>query len=107
MLYRAQLQNSVDFVVCAEGGDGTDAVAIAREFRPDIMLLDNSMPEMDGIDALPYVLEASPDTAVVILSAVIEDGTAERVLALGATGCLAKTLRAGPLPERLRDVLSG
>jgi DNA-binding NarL/FixJ family response regulator len=106
MLLRAQLQADPEFYVCAEGSDGTSAVVIAREGRPDVMLLDLCMPEMDGLDALPLILAESPGTAVVVLSAGVDPEVEARAATLGAAGCLTKTLRAGPLPDRLRAVLA-
>ncbi|MGQ0843300.1 MAG: response regulator transcription factor [Sporichthyaceae bacterium] len=105
MLFRAQLAVCADFEVCAEGGTGEEAVEIARRHRPDVMLLDNSMPGMHGIDALPQVLVASPGTAVVILSGAVEPALARRAAELGAAGCLEKVLSAGPLPQRLLELL--
>lgn len=107
MLLRAQLGISSEFDVCAEGANGNEAIAIARGFRPDVMLLDNSMPELDGVDALPRILAESPRTAVVMLSAAADAQTLERAVSLGAAGCLVKSLGAGPLPQRLLEVLRG
>ena len=106
MLLRAQLHKSIDFDVCAEAGNGTDAITIARELRPDVMLLDLSMPQLGGLEALPAILAESPDTAVVILSGAVDAEVSARAAALGAAGCLMKTLSGGPLPDRLRAVLA-
>lgn len=106
MLLRAQLGGSAEFDVCAEAGDGADAIVIARECRPDIMLLDLSMPRLGGLDALPAILAESPGTAVVILSGSVDADISARAAALGAAGCLTKTLRGGPFPDRLRAVLA-
>lgn len=105
LLLRAQLQASAGFEVCAEGGDGREAVEIARLLRPDVMLLDLSMPILDGFGALPLILAASPATRVVILSGSAEWEFAERARGLGAAGCLEKALRLGPFPARLIEAL--
>lgn len=107
MLLRAQLRTSVDFEVCGEGCDGVEAIAIARDLRPDVMLLDLSMPRVGGFEALPLILVESPRTRVVILSGSAQEEIADRAAALGAAGCLTKTLSGGPLPDRLRAVLAG
>lgn len=105
MLLRAQLRTSGDFRVCAEGGDGRAAVEIAREAQPDVMLLDLSMPHLGGLEALPLILAESPLTAVVVLSGAVDAFVTEQAVALGAAGCLSKSLREGPMPDRLRAIL--
>lgn len=106
MVLRMQIEASPDFAVCAEAGDGAAAVELARDLRPDVMLLDVSMPVMDGMTALPLILAASPRTQVVILSGTIGEELAERAHAQGATGCLDKVLGKGLMPDRLRAVLA-
>jgi PAS domain S-box-containing protein len=90
-LVRTKLRLSGAAVVEGEGADGADAVDLARRLQPDAMLLDVSMPGMDGLVALPLVLEASPGTRVVMFSGFDEEPLALRALELGATSYLTKT----------------
>ena len=100
-LLRSTLKVSGQFDVVGEGASGRDAVALATTWQPDLMLLDISMPDLDGIQALPLVRKASPDTKVVMYSGLSEEGLAERCRALGAVGFLEKTAS----PERIVDEL--
>jgi PAS domain S-box-containing protein len=90
-LVRTQLRLSGAAVVEGEGADGSDAVDLARRLQPDAMLLDVSMPGMDGLEALPKVLQSSPGTRVVMFSGFDEEPLALRALQLGATSYLTKT----------------
>jgi DNA-binding NarL/FixJ family response regulator len=106
-LWRALLEVSGEFEVCADAGDGQSAIEIARSLQPDVMLLDLSMPGMGGLEALPLILAESPDTRVVVLSGFGKRGFGERAAALGACGFLEKHLPASSLAPRLLDVLAG
>src|SRR3954447_24127782 len=90
-LVRTKLRLSGLAVVEGEGADGTDAIDLARRLQPDAMLLDVSMPGVDGLAALPQIIEASPDTRVVMFSGFDEEPLALRALELGATSYLTKT----------------
>ncbi len=95
------------FSVVAEAGDGEEAVELARQLRPEIVLLDLAMPGMDGLEALPRVRAAAPDCEVVVLTA---SGTEENLLAAirgGAAGYLLKTEPAERIAEFLRGVAKG
>ena len=92
-LVRTRLRLSGVFDVVGEGGDGTAAVALAEQHRPQLMLLDVSMPGMDGLEALPRVLAVSPDTRVVVYSGFEEHGLPRRH-GLGATGFIQKSERS-------------
>ena len=91
------------FEIAGEAADGEEAIARAREIQPDLVLLDLSMPGLDGLDALPRLREAAPSCEVVVLTA---DGTEENLLAAirgGAAGYLLKT----ESPERIVEFLNG
>ncbi|MBI2242884.1 MAG: PAS domain S-box protein [Nocardioides sp.] len=100
-LVRSRLGLSGRLEVVGEGSTGVEAVDAARRHRPDLLLLDVSMPEMDGLVALPLILDVSPGTRVAMYSGFSEDGLAHRAVALGAAAFLEKST---PL-ERLVDQL--
>ena len=76
--------------VVGEAATGREAIDLVAELRPDVLLLDVSMPIMDGIEALPHVLEASPDTQVVMLSGYADHATKQRAIAAGAFSYVEK-----------------
>ncbi len=99
----ATLLEQKGFNVVGQAGDGNEAIDAARRLLPDLVLLDLSMPELDGISALPRLREAAPECEVVVLTA---SGTEENLLAAirgGAAGYLLKT----ESPERIVDFLNG
>lgn len=104
-LLRTRLRLSGRFEVVGEGADGDQAVALAEQHRPTLMLLDVSMPGADGLEALPRVLAASPRTRVVVFSGFEEHGLADRALALGATAFLEKAVPLDEVVDRLLDLV--
>ena len=105
LLVRVVLEDDADFRVEAEATDGQEAVDLAASLHPDLMLLDLSMPKMDGHQALPLILQASPETRVVVLSAFPADRVARRLLDAGARLFLDKTGDLESLPTQLREVV--
>src|SRR5438045_6828023 len=67
-LVRLTLERSGRFQIVGEAANGAEAIALAKDLEPDILLLDLSMPVLSGMEALPRIREASPDTKVVVLS---------------------------------------
>ncbi|MGQ0463922.1 MAG: response regulator [Sporichthyaceae bacterium] len=104
-LWRAELESSGEFVVVAEGDDGRKAAEIALTCRPDVMLLDLSMPGLGGLQAIPLVVAASPETRVVVLTAMGRNQFGQAALSLGATAFLEKHLPSGSLVARLHEAL--
>ena len=100
-----QLRLSRRFDVVGEGGSGVDAIALAARHRPALMLLDASMPDMDGLEALPPILRASPSTKVVMFSGFAGPVLETAARALGAAGFLEKAVPVGELPARLLGFL--
>jgi DNA-binding NarL/FixJ family response regulator len=96
-----------EFEVVGEAGDGEEAVQLARQLRPELILLDLSMPGLNGLEALPRLREAAPECEVVVLTA---SGTEDNLLAAirgGAAGYLLKTEPPERLVEFLRAVAHG
>jgi PAS domain S-box-containing protein len=103
-LVRSRLRLSGGFDVVGEGSSGVDAVALAAQHRPDLMLLDMSMAGMDGLEAIPMILTASPPTRVVMYSGFEPGGLAEHSVSLGASAFIPKAEPITDLPRRLAEV---
>jgi DNA-binding NarL/FixJ family response regulator len=80
-----------DFQVCGEAATGREAVARARALKPHVVVLDFSMPELNGLEATRQIRRALPDTEVLIMTMHDSDILAREVLAAGARGFLLKT----------------
>ncbi|MBM0127244.1 PAS domain S-box protein [Pimelobacter simplex] len=97
----ARLRSSGLFEVVAEGGDGGAALMLAHEHQPDLVLLDTSMPVLDGLECLPLVLAVSPESKVVMYTGFRAAGLADRARELGATDFVEKSAPLDVLVERL------
>lgn len=104
MLVRTQLRLTGHFEIVGEGGTGVEAVALAAAHQPNLLLLDVSMPDMDGLTALPQILAVSPGTRVVMLSGFEEQALVEHARELGAVEFLNKQLSVEELAQRLREL---
>ncbi|MGV1098461.1 response regulator [Thiovibrio sp. JS02] len=93
--------------LAGEAVDGMDVVLKARQMKPDIVLLDISMPSLNGLEALPLVKEAAPATRVVVLSMYDKEAYVFKALAAGATGYVLKTDSGGEVTEAILRVASG
>jgi PAS domain S-box-containing protein len=92
------------FEVVGEAVDGAQAVEVATEQQPDLILLDLAMPRMDGLEALPLLREAVDDVRVVVLSGFDKDAMAEKALAAGADSYVEKGTAMSDLAEVLGSV---
>ncbi len=88
---RTILAARADFQVCGEAVTGREAVAKALELKPDVVILDFSMPELNGLEATLRIRKALPGTEVLILTMHDSEMLARAVLAAGARGFLLKT----------------
>jgi DNA-binding NarL/FixJ family response regulator len=91
------------FEVVGEAADGAEAIDAAGRLRPDLVLLDLSMPGVDGLTALPLLREAAPDCEVVVLTA---SGTEENLLGAIRAGAAGYLLKSEP-PARIVEFLRG
>jgi PAS domain S-box-containing protein len=103
---RMLLQSS-GFEVVGEGGDGDEGILLAFRHRPDLLLLDTSMPKVDGLEALPAILALSSETKVVMFTGFEEPQLAARARELGAAAFIEKSIPLEELPDRLRAVVAG
>jgi two-component system, NarL family, response regulator LiaR len=86
-----------DLEVVGEAVDGAEAVRMARELRPDVVLMDLLMPRMDGIEATAAIRSELPDTEVIALTSVLEDKSVVGAIKAGAIGYLLKDTQAQEL----------
>jgi DNA-binding NarL/FixJ family response regulator len=94
-----------EFEVVGEAGDGVRAVEEVKRNRPDVVVLDLSMPRMGGLEALPLIREASPSSTVVVFSAFETSDTRELALQRGAAACIEKDAGPVELVDRLIDLV--
>lgn len=88
---RTLLESHPGWTVIAESNTGRDAVAKAEELRPDIVILDITMPELNGIEAARRILKASPGTEILVLSVHYTDQLIREILAAGIRGYIVKS----------------
>ena len=91
------------FEVVAEADNGREAVERAREHAPDLVLLDLSMPEMDGLEALPRILEHVPAAVVFVFSGFEEAQLGAEARRLGAAGFIEKGVPLNEVARRLKE----
>lgn len=90
-----------------EAADGREAVDLVAEVRPDVLLLDIAMPVMDGLEALPLIRAAAPETRVVMLTGVGAAGIRERAFANGAHELIEKGADVDDLARRVKEIWRG
>ncbi|MFP5309886.1 MAG: response regulator [Actinomycetes bacterium] len=105
LLLRHLLQETGRYEVVAEAGTGTEAVEAVRAHHPDVVLLDLSMPVMDGLTALPLIREASPTTRVVVLTGYAATSARSAALAAGADGFVEKGTRPAAILAALDEAM--
>ncbi len=104
---RSLLLSDGGIQVIGEARNGREAVALAKELRPDIVVMDIAMPLLNGLEATRQILSALPKTKVLILSAHSDDAYIDRVVAVGAVGFLIKQTSAQILAKAIHEVMAG
>lgn len=104
---RLILEAESDIAVTAEVGDGEEAVRVARREKPDVILMDVRMPNLDGLAATRRITESVPDTKVIVLTTFDLDDYVYGALAAGASGFLLKDAGGDQLVDAIRVVASG
>lgn len=104
---RTLLEQEPDMTVVGEAGDGHEAVALAQRLRPDVVIMDISMPGLDGLEATRQIRAAGLGTGVLILTVHAQERYLFPVLRAGASGYLNKTAADTELVQAVRTVASG
>ncbi|MFJ8246591.1 response regulator [Peribacillus asahii] len=103
----AYLSAQSDIEVVGEADNGRTAVDMAIELRPDIILMDLVMPEMDGIEATKVILEKWPEAKIIIVTSFLDDEKVYPALEAGATSYMLKTSKASDIADAVRATYQG
>lgn len=110
-LFREGVKRILDFEpsfeVVAEGDDGEEALAIVDAHKPDVVIMDINMPNMNGVEATKQLIEANAETKVIILSIHDDENYVTHALKTGASGYLLKEMDADTLIEAVKVVADG
>jgi DNA-binding NarL/FixJ family response regulator len=104
---RALLEKVEGWSVCGEAANGREAVEQAAALKPEVVLLDLGMPELNGLEAARRISKAHPRCAIVVLSAYQEDAVVRDVIAAGVRGYVLKSESARDLALAVQSVLEG
>lgn len=109
MFMRASLKKLLvehGYTVCGEAGDGKEAIAKFQELKPDVTILDITMPEMSGIEALRCIKEIDPSAKTIICSAMGQQAQLAQAIQYGAKDFIVKPFQEDRLLAAVEKVLS-
>ncbi len=101
------LSSQPDIEVVGEADNGLTAIDLALELRPDIILMDLVMKEMDGIESTKEIIKRWPDAKIIIVTSFIDDEKVYPALEAGATSYMLKTSKASEIANAVRKTYSG
>ena len=99
--------NQKDMEIVGQAGNGEEAIDLASQLKPDIVVMDIMMPKFDGLEASRQIKKIAPNTAILILTAYDDDNYVLGLLEAGATGYLMKSAKGQDLVEAVRAVRAG
>jgi DNA-binding NarL/FixJ family response regulator len=105
--FRRMLEDEPDISVVGEASDGEEAIRLARELKPQVILMDSALPHVSGLDATRQILAARPASLILMLSMHSEDTLVRQALDAGARGYILKNAVDLELPAAVRRVVGG
>ncbi|OGN88433.1 MAG: hypothetical protein A2158_01065 [Chloroflexi bacterium RBG_13_46_14] len=104
---RNDLEKEADFVVLAEAGDGEEAVRLASQLTPDVVIMDIGMPKLNGIEATRQIKASYPDIIILVLTVYDDIEHVLGILESGADGYLTKNILVEDIIKSIRSVVAG
>ncbi len=104
-LIKRMIEENTNYVVVGEGANGHEAIAQAKKLLPDIMTLDITMPEMDGIMAIKEILSVSPKTKIIMVSAMGQQSMVIDAIKMGAKDFIVKPFDKSRVQQAIDNVL--
>lgn len=105
-ILRKMIEKQVYYKVEGEGSTGNEAVKLALRFKPDILTLDITMPNMDGIQAVSEILNVSPDTKIIMISAMGQENKIIDAIKAGAKDFIIKPFEEMRVLDAIKKVIN-
>jgi len=105
-LLRRIIEQTEKYEVLAEASNGLEAIELAEKYKPDIITLDITMPQMDGLQAVPEILKVSPKTRVIMVSAMGQQGMVIEAIKLGAKDFIVKPFDKTRVCQSIENVMA-
>jgi len=100
-----QFERESDFEVCGEAENGKEAIAKARELHPDLIVLDLSMPVVNGLDAARELKRLMPDVPIIMFTSYCDSSTEQQIRLVGISEVVSKSQPAAILVSKARSLL--
>lgn len=101
----ARLPKDAPFTVVGKAKNGLEAIEMCKTYNPDVVTMDLTMPEMDGLGCIKSLLQIKPDLQILVVSALSDKSTGIKALELGANGFLTKPFTDEQLTAALQEIM--